>query len=370
MFLSQCSQFNNRVKSYLIASGSIALLCCAAWGDEKIKEPIKLPIIIAHRGASGYLPEHTLAAYEKAIRQGADYIEPDLVSTKDGVLIARHEPEISETTDVIKKFPDRIKTRKVDGASVKGYFANDFTLKEIKTLLAKERLSFRNQKNNGKYQVATFEEILDLVKRMEGETGRRIGIFPELKHPTYFKELGIPLEDSFVSLINRYGYRLKTDPIYVQCFELATLKYLRSKTKVKLIFLLDSPHLRPYDFVVSGDKRTYLELLAEKDLKEIAATIDAIGPHKRYILPANKNGQLTKPTEFIKRAHSMGLEVHTYTFRLEKQFLDKKYQGNLDTEILEFLKLGVDGVFTDFPDIGVRAKLAYLSNLEIGANPK
>lgn len=318
-------------------------------------------MVIGHRGACGYRPEHTLASYELAIDIGADFIEPDLVSTKDGVLISRHENEISETTDVAKKFPRRKKRKVVDGKTIEGWFTEDFTLKEIKTLKAKERLEFRDHTYDGKYEILTFQEIINFVKKKEKEKNRVIGIYPELKHSTYFTSVGLPLERKFVEILNKNGYAEKTSPIFVQSFEVGNLKALSKITKVRLLQLFDEPQERPYDFVVNGDTRTYADLAKTENLKEIATYAHAIGPYKRLIVPQNPDKSLGTPTSLIHDAHALGLLVHPYTFRNEDRYLAPEYQGDPIAEYMQFYGLGVDGVFSDFSDAAIKARnLFYL----------
>lgn len=330
------------------------------------------PLIIGHRGASGSRPEHTLASYALAIQLGADYVEPDLVSTKDGVLIARHENEISGTTDVADhpEFADRKTTKIIDGAAVTGWFTEDFTLAEIKTLHANERLPFRDQSFNGQFEIPTFQEIIDLVKEKSAETGRTIGIYPETKHPTYFDSIGLSLEEPLVAILNENGYSDRNAPVFIQSFEVGNLKDLNALTDVPLIQLFDATDIQPYDFVASGDSRTYGDLVTPTGLAEIATYADGIGPWKRLIIPAapvdfNGDGQpddlngdglisdadyiLQDPTSLIDDAHAAGLVVHAYTFRSEDRYLAPEYNGNPQAEYQQFFSLGLDGLFSDFP---------------------
>lgn len=318
------------------------------------------PIIIAHRGASGYRPEHTLASYELAIQMGADFIEPDLVSTKDGILIARHENEISETTDVAAhpEFADRKITKKIDGRKITGWFTEDFTLAEIKTLRASERLPFRNQNYNGQSEVPTFAEVIALAKRKSAETGRTIGIYPETKHPTYFRGIGLPLEEPLLAALKEAGYQGRTAPVYIQSFEAGNLKMLRKKTDLPLIQLMETAG-RPWDFSVSGDPRTYLNMATPAGLKEIATYADGIGPDKRLIVPAGPDHHLLSPTSLVKDAHAAGLLVHPWTFRSDGSFLAPEYGGDPGKEYDQFFSLGVDGLFSDFPDTAVKARDAW-----------
>lgn len=329
-----------------------------------------MPLVLGHRGACGYRPEHTLASYQLAIEQGADYIEPDLVITKDGVLIARHENEISETTDVATKFPDRKTTKTIEDKAVTGWFSEDFTLKEIKTLRAKERLAFRDQSYNGQFEVPTLKEVIELAQSQSKKLKRPIGLYPETKHPTYFQSINLALEEPLVKELKAAGLNKKSSPVFIQSFELTNLKKLKKLTKNKLVFLIDDPQVVPADFQASGDKRTYMDLMTAAGLKEIKKTADGIGPYKRYILPTRivtgKNGEQSEeklaPTELVKLAHSVGLLVHPYTFRSDEKYLLKAYNKDPKAEYLEFFALGVDGVFSDFPDHAVSAREDYLKN--------
>ncbi|MFL6261664.1 MAG: glycerophosphodiester phosphodiesterase [Thermoanaerobaculia bacterium] len=308
------------------------------------------PLIIAHRGASGHRPEHTLASYELAIGMGADFIEPDLVSTKDGVLIARHENEISETTDVAAhpEFANRKATKKIDGHELTGWFTEDLTLAEIKTLRARERLPFRDQSYNGRFEVPTFAEVIDLAKRKSAESGRTIGIYPETKHPTYFRSIGLPLEEPLLAEL-----RGCTAPVYIQSFEVGNLKNLRKLTDLPLIQLMEAEG-KPWD-----DPRTYHDLATPAGLAEIAAYADGIGPDKRRIVPVGPGGRLLSPTSLVKDAHAAGLLVHPWTFRSDGKFLASEYGGDPLKEYDQFFSLGVDGLFSDFSDTAVKAREAW-----------
>jgi glycerophosphoryl diester phosphodiesterase len=310
------------------------------------------PIIIAHRGASGYRPEHTLASYELAIGMGADFIEPDLVSTKDGVLIARHENEISETTDVAghPELADRRTVKRIDGREVAGWFSEDFTLAEIKMLRARERLPFRDLSFDGRFEVPTFAEVLALARRKSAETGRTIGVYPETKHPTYFRSLGIPLEEPLLA-----GLREVALPVYIQSFEMGNLQELRKVTDLPLVQLLEAAG-QPWDFAVASDSRTYQDLATPAGLAEIATYADGIGPDKRMIVPADPGGRLLPPTALVEDAHRAGLLVHPWTFRGDGAFLAAEYGGDPEREYEQFFALGVDGLFSDFSDVAVRAR--------------
>lgn len=337
------------------------------------------PIVIGHRGASGYIPEHTRVAYFVAIEQGANYVEPDLVMTKDGVLVARHENEISGTTDVADhpEFATRKTTKTIDGLAVTGWFTEDFTLAELKTLRAKERipqLRPGNTRFDGMFEVPTFEEVLALVKgvneerfraisRKERKHSRPIGVYPETKHPTYFDGIGLSLEEPLVELLHRYGYRGENAPVFIQSFEVGNLKALSGMTKLPLVQLLNDTD-KPYDFVVSSDPRTYADLAKPAGLAEIASYAQGVGVNKTLIIPRTPDGFLSAPTGLVKDAHAAGLIVHGWTFRAENSFLPKDFQsgaapaelGDLESEIKRFLELGMDGFFTDHPDSGVRAR--------------
>lgn len=292
---------------------------------------MRQPIVIAHRGASGYRPEHTLAAYELAIEMGADFIEPDLVITRDGVLIARHENDISGTTDVVDRpeFRNRRTTRWIDGREVTGWFAEDFTLAEIKTLRARERLEFRDHGFDGLFEVPTFEEILDLAKR------GNVGVYPETKHPSYFRSIGLPLDEPMVAALHGAGFEGRNAAVFLQSFERGSLQLLKTLTDLPRIQLLDV-----------GEQAW--------DLAEIAAYADGIGPDKRLIIPAGPDGRLRPPTSLVEDAHRAGLLVHPWTFRSDPIFLAPDYEGDAKREVQQFLELGVDGLFSDFPDLAQR----------------
>lgn len=340
------------------------------------------PIVIGHRGASGYRPEHTLASYELAIALGANYIEPDLVSTKDGILIARHENEISGTTDVGDRpeFAARKTTKVIDGQEVTGWFTEDFTLAEIKTLRAKERIGQirpGSAQFDRQFEVPTFQEVIDLAKQKSIETGRKIGIYPETKHPTYFDSIGLSLEEPLVATLQANNLADADAAVFIQSFETANLKELNELIDVPLVQLFGNRNEQPYDFVVSGDSRTYGDLTSPEELSSIAEYADGIGPSKRLIIPAatvdengdgnpddlNEDGQISDadrrlqaPTSLVDDAHAAGLLVHPYTFRNEGFFLAQDYYGNPKLEYKQFFRLGVDGLFSDNPDTAVAVR--------------
>ena len=307
------------------------------------------PLVIAHRGASGHRPEHTLASYELAVEMGADFIEPDLVITRDGVLIARHENEISETTDVSSRpeFADRRTTKLIEDVEVTGWFTEDFTLAEIKTLRARERLSFRDRSYDGRFEIPAFDEVLDLALR------KGVGVYPETKRPSYFRSIGLPLEEPLLAALERRGWTDRNAPVFLQSFETGSLRKLRKRTGVRLIQLLDEPG-RPWDFTASGDFRTYLDLATPEGLAWIATYADGIGPNKRLIVPMDHDRRLRPPTSLVADAHRAGLLVHPWTFRSDPQFLAPDYEGRPEREYEQFYELGVDGVFSDFPEVAVR----------------
>jgi len=329
-------------------------------------------LVIGHRGASALRPEHTLASYGKAIADGADFIEPDLVMTRDGVPVARHENEISGTTDVAQhpEFASRKATKTIDGHAVTGWFTEDFTLAELKTLRARERLpEFRSTAYDGQFQIPTMDEIIDFVATESATRGRVIGIIPEIKHGTYFKKAGLPMEDRVLTILAAHAYT-RTAPVEIQSFEVANLRYLRGKLgkahpNIRLLQLLDDTTEQPYDVVTAGSKMSYGDMMTPKGLHEIATYADAIGPNIRAIIPLASDGSLGKPTSLVRDAHAAKLEVHPYTFRPENHFQAKNFwQGNDPktfneagsiAEIRAYLAAGVDAFFTDDPAIGRKA---------------
>lgn len=311
-------------------------------------------LVIGHRGASGLLPEHTLEAYALAIEQGAHFIEPDLVSTQDGVLIARHENELSDTTDVAEKFPDRKTTRLIDGREMTGWFAEDFTLNEIRSLRANQRLAFRDQSKNGKYAIPTFDQVLALVERERTARGRSIGVYPETKHPTYHRTIGLPLEQPLIASLTQAGLTQRSDWVFIQSFEVNNLRALSDMTDLALVQLLGFGTEMPYDQVANETGLTYQDMITDTGLAEIATYADGIGPWKVLIVPQDRKGNPYPATDLISRAHKAGLLVHAYTFRDEPRYLIKPYNNDPVAEYQRFFALGVDGVFTDFPSTAVR----------------
>jgi glycerophosphoryl diester phosphodiesterase len=350
------------------------------------------PLVIGHRGTAGYLPDHTLAGYALAIRLGADYIEPDLVSTKDGHLVARHEPNIAGTTNVADhpEFADRERTAVVDGVSQEGWFVSDFTLAELRTLRAIQPFPERPQQFNGRFKIPTFEEVIALAKRYSKRYGRPIGIYPETKHPTYHKKLGLALEPKLLEALDKAGWNKRRAPVFIQSFEQSNLKKLNKLTDVRLVQLIDAndvnpngsldytpPFDRPWDWTVSGRPGTYGDLTTNAGLDEVATYADGIGPWKPYIIStaavdSNGDGQVgdengdgetnetdrkaLPPTDLVQRAHARGLLVHPYTFRNEQFRLASDYAGNPVNEYLAFYEAGVDGLFSDFAGTAFAAR--------------
>lgn len=384
----------------LICSSVLLAACSSSGTTSQAGLPTldgKAPLVIAHRGASGYVPEETMEAYVRAIELGADVIEMDLVVTKDGMLVTRHDPNLAISTDVAKhpEFASRKKTIQVDGETQTGWFSNDFTLAEIRTLGAISTDAERPQQFNGQYKIPTLQEVIDMAKAQSAKTGRTIAIYPETKNPTYFRELGLPMEDKLIAIINAAGWNSKTAPIYVQSFEPGSLKYMKSKgLNTKLIQLVDGdgidpktgrvtfavPSDRPYDWTKAGDKRFFSAMVTPAGLAEIKTYADGIGPWKRYIISTqgtfgadgkqvdiNRDGKLndadstSQPaTSLVADAHRAGLFVHPFTFRNESRRLATDYQGDPNSEYLAFYRTGVDGVFTDFTDTAIAARTQYL----------
>ena len=343
----------------------------------------KDPIVIGHRGAPGYLPDHTLEGYKLAIAFGADYIEPDLVATKDGALIARHEPMLGtadpndlDSTNVARlpQFANRLKTKQVDGFPVRAWFADDFTLAEIRTLRARQTRGGRPTQFNDKFGIPTFQQVIDLAQRESEKQGRTIGIYPETKHPTFHEDQNLALEGRIVHALQRNGLDHEDAPVFIQSFEQSNLKKLNTITDARLVQLMDAndtdpvtgrptfaaPFDRPYDWTVSGNptlmNRTFAFFATNAGLNEVKTYADGIGPWKVYIIPTTGSGggAVKPPTDLIKRAHDRGLLVHTWTFRDDA--FPTGYPGGPVDEYLAFYRLGIDGVFSDFPDTAWAAR--------------
>jgi len=322
-----------------------------------------MPIVIAHRGASGYRPEHTLEAYRLAIEMGADYIEPDLVATRDGHLVARHEPEISQTTDVASRpeFADRKRTVVIDGIETTGWFTVDFTLTELRNLRAVQPRQDRSKEFDGQFSIPTLQEIIELAQSESTARGRTIGIYPETKHPSWHCALGLSLEEPLLRALESVGWNHRDAPVFIQSFESGNLQWLRSRTPVNLIQLVggvgsnaDGSVILPSAFEQPGCT-TYpigdlpTNYASATAFETIAAYADGIGPWKRFLI-GEVDGRATRPTNFVELAHAAGLKVHPWTFRNEPMHLLTDYAGDPLAEYRAFIELGVDGVFSDFPD--------------------
>ena len=347
-----------------------------------VKPEYKEPkiIIVGHRGASALRPEHTLASYQKAIDDGADYIEPDLVSTKDGVLVARHENEIGGTSNVstLAQFADRQKTKIVDGTSHTGWFTEDFTLAELNQIKARERIPKERPANtqyNDQFAIPTLEQIIELADAHYKKTGKIIGLYIETKHPTYFQKQNLAMEDTLLKTLAKYEYTRDIAPIYLQSFEVSNLKYLKDQLTLhkslkhaKIIQLYDEKDMQPADFVEQKNTIKYADMATAQGLKTVAEYADGVGPWKPYIF----NETFTAPSDFVKNAHAVGLKVHPYTFRPENSFLAKnlkcsqketdaaqRCETGAKKEFEMYFNAGVDGVFTDDPGLGRQTLDAY-----------
>lgn len=332
-----------------------ALSACASHSNSSrqttaVAGEMPRPLVIAHRGASGHRPEHTIEGYALAISMGADYIEPDLVMTKDGILVARHENEIGGTTDVATKFPARRTSKVVDGDSVTGWFVEDFTFAELHTLRAKERLATRSHEFDGKYSVPAFAEVLALADSAGRRRGRVVGVYPELKHPSYFRSIGLPLEQTLLTTLQEFGLNTRKAEVFIQCFEVEPLRSLHKKTSVRLIQLLSAGDI-PYDRKVAGDTRNGPAWASPEGLRDIATYAFGVGLNTRMVVGADSSA---RPTTVVSDAHAAGLAVHVWTLRREPAFLPRRYGGDPLAEVREMQRLGVDGIFSDFPDVVVQ----------------
>ncbi|MBD9437816.1 glycerophosphodiester phosphodiesterase [Pseudoxanthomonas sp. PXM03] len=329
-------------------------------------------VVIAHRGASAHLPEHTLEAYARAIEDGADYIEPDVVSTRDGVLVARHENEIGGTTDVAQRpeFAARKRQQVIDGETFEGWFTEDFTLAELKTLRARERLpELRGMAHDGRYDIATLDEVIALAAEHAARSGRSIGLIPEIKHPSHFQRIGLPMEARLLETLAAHAYTREA-PVVIQSFEQANLRALRtrlgpSSRNIRLLQLLGPADTQPGDALAAGKPTRYADLMTPAGLQDIAGYADIIGPWTRLLMPVSEDGALRAPTALMADAREEGLHVWPYTFRPENHFLPKALREGDDprmrneagslAEIRAYLALGIGGFFTDDPALGRRA---------------
>ena len=365
---------------------AVALTACGGNDEAAAVAPVAVvaaavfppvPTLIAHRGASALRPEHTIAAYTQAIEDGADIIEPDLVATKDGHLVARHENAIAilnadgsireSTTDIATRpeFAALLTTKTIDGTAIRGWFTEDLTLAQLKTLRAVERIPAIRPGNvafNGQFQVPTLQEVIDLAKSKAIEKGRTIGVYPETKHPTYFKSINLPLERRLIEVLTTNGWNSKEAPVFIQSFEVGNLKEIRALTTARIVQLLSSSG-RPYDFVAAGptETRSYADLITPAGLREVATYANGIGPSKDMVIPL-VNGNLGTPTALVANAKAANLITHIYTLRPENNFLptnlkrapvtDSTLRGDSVTEIQTFLQAGIDGFFTDDSAVG------------------
>lgn len=382
----------------LLCIGALSSVLAACGGSDLARLDTldgKPTLIAAHRGAGGYLPEQTIEAYAMAIAQGADAIEPDVVSTKDGILIARHDPNLAYSTDVAShpEFASRKRTLSVDGDMQEGWFAGDFTLAEVKTLGGISTDAERPQQFNGQYKIATVQEVIDMIKK----SGRAISLYPETKNPSFHRAQGLPLEDKLLALLTAAGWSSKDAPVFVQSFEPGSLKYMRSKgSTLKMIQLIDAddvdlktgaltyaaPYDRPYDWKLAGDTRLFSAMVTPAGLAEVKTYADGIGPWKRYIVSVkgtvgadgkiadvNGDGKVNEadtntvaPSTLIADAHKAGLVVHAYTFRNEKRRLAIEYKGDPKLEYKQYYGLGLDGLFSDFADTAIAARAEFLKD--------
>lgn len=360
----------------LVAGCALVLTGCGGDLTPPPPETPAKPLVIGHRGASALRPEHTLASYRKAIEIGADVIEPDLVATKDGYLVARHENDITGTTNVseVAKFANRRTTKTIDGVQITGWFTEDFTLAELKELRARERIPLNRPANtefNDQFEIPTLAEVIALAKEMSASTGRTIHIYPETKHPTYFKSINLPLEDRLITALKADDFTKSQATVFIQSFETANLKEIRQKIGTtqpnwKLVQLIDAADKAPYDLVAAGDTRKYADLLTQSSIQQIATYADGLGPYKLNLINVDSNGAFQTPSQVIQYAHEAKLIVHSWTFRPEDPFLPASLRspgGTASTrneagsiaEIQEYLKAGLDGFFTDDPSVGRQA---------------
>ncbi|MDI3420273.1 glycerophosphodiester phosphodiesterase [Streptomyces luteolus] len=329
---------------------------------------LPVPTVVAHRGASGYRPEHTLGSYQLALDMGAHVIEQDLVPTKDGHLVCRHENDITGTTDVADhpEFAARKATKSVDGKSLTGWFTEDFTLAELKTLRAKERIPKNRQENtvyDGHWEVPTLEEVLRWAEKEGRRRGRPVWLHIETKHPTYFRKLGLGLEEPLAKLLRRYGRHKKHSPNFVQSFEPSSMQRMSRLIDGPRVVLLSSASSRPWDFVESGDPRTVADLVKPEGLKWIASYAQGIGPTLDLVIPRDKEGRLTEPTTLVRDAHAEDLLLHPYTMRNENTFLpldfrkgtDPNAYGDVFGALKTYFATGIDGIFSDNPDTALLA---------------
>ncbi|EYT78467.1 glycerophosphodiester phosphodiesterase [Streptomyces sp. Tu 6176] len=340
---------------------------------------LPVPTVIGHRGASGYRPEHTFGSYELALDLGAHVVEAgDLVPTRDGHLVCRHEPEIGGTTDVADhpEFAGRKTTKVLDGVPTTGWFTEDFTLAELKRLRAVERIPANRPHNtlyNGRWEIPTFEEVLKWQDEQTRRRGRQVWIYPETKHPTYFRKLGLGLEERVAKLLRKYGKDGRNSPVILQSFEPTSIQRLNRLVDNPLAVLLSDEGSRPYDFVEAGDPRTVADLITPKGLREIAGYAQGIGPTVDLIIPKEADGNLGRPSTLVRDAHAVGLVLHPYTMRNENPFLPPKFRkgtakdayGDSFGLFQEYFATGIDGIFTDNADTGLLAREDFLAGRSV-----
>lgn len=319
--------------------------------------------LIAHRGASGYRPENTLAAFELAVAQGADSLELDVVPTKDGKLVVRHESELSKTTDVATRgeFASRRSTKVIDDTTRSGWFTEDFTLAELRVLRTKERMRLtrpQSRKFNGIFPVPTLDEVVALASGLRTSSGQQVGLYIETKHSTYFRSIGLPLEEQLVAVLYNNGYGSHRDAVWIESFETTNLRDLAERTDLNLVQLIRGAG-RPHDLRVRGDRRSYADLTSRRGLREISGYAQAVALSKQVAIPTDEHGRLLEPTAVIREAHRVNLTVLGWTFRRENRFLPKQFRvgddpfapGDLAGEINAFVSAGMDGFFLDNPDV-------------------
>ncbi|MGW0083381.1 glycerophosphodiester phosphodiesterase [Streptomyces sp. NPDC003393] len=340
---------------------------------------LPVPTVIGHRGAGGYRPEHTFGSYELALDLGADIVEAgDLVPTRDGHLVCRHEPEIGGTTDVADhpEFADRRTTKTLDGVPTTGWFTEDFTLAELKTLRAVERIPANRPHNtlyNGRWEIPTFEEVLTWQDEQTLRRGRQVWIYPETKHPTYFRGLGLGLEERVAKLLRTYGKDRRNSPVILQSFEPSSIQRLNRLVDNPLVVLLSGADTRPWDFVEAGDPRTVADLITRKGLRELASYAQGIGPTVDLVIPKDAEGNLTEPSSLVRDAHAVGLVLHPYTVRNENPFLPPAFRKGGDPDAYgdvfgvfqRYFETGIDGIFTDNADTGLLARADFLARRSV-----
>ncbi|MFI8293084.1 glycerophosphodiester phosphodiesterase [Streptomyces sp. NPDC085614] len=347
------------------AAGSVG---GAPYGKGRGFRSLPVPTVIAHRGASGYRPEHTLGSYQLALDLGADVIEQDLVPTKDGHLVCRHENDISGTTDVADhpEFASRRTTKSVDGVSLTGWFTEDFTLAELRTLRAKERIPGTRQENtlyDGRWRIPSFEEVLEWADREGRRRGRDVWLHVETKHPTYFRALGLGLEERLAKLLRRHGRHRADSPVFLQSFEPTSIQRLAGLVNLPRVVLLSGATTRPWDFVQAGDPRTVADLITPEGLRSLSSYAQGIGPTLDLVVPRDASGRLGTPTTLVRDAHAAGLILHPYTHRNENSFLPADFRRGTDPTaygdafgaLRTYLATGIDGIFADNPDTALLA---------------